>query len=236
MGLIVSAKPRDVQRAWKWATGRHAICPTLPADFIRITLPEPHYRRCGNHRRSATIRGMKLQFSLATLLVCMTVLAVLFAACVTIPVADFQDVVTRHEMPSDGQIRKFAEVHNHQEVSRAPKGTEVTWRLIFSWPLAFLISWLWIFRRNIKPKFSTSSLFLIFAFLAVAFAGVTFAGIEFGDINPKWVPINLAAFSPIWVPFAFAAYAIGRRKLTWPFIAAFAAAEAQAFALLHYIW
>ena len=94
---------------------------------------------------------------------------------------------------------------------------------------------MWIFRRNIKPKFSTSSLFLIFAFLAVAFAGLAFAGIEFGDINPKWVPINLAAFSPFWVPFAFAAYAIGRRKLTWPFIAAFAAAN-QAFALLHYIY
>jgi hypothetical protein len=40
-------------------------------------------------RLSAKMQSMRFQFSLATLLVCMTVLAVVIAICAAIPVTDF---------------------------------------------------------------------------------------------------------------------------------------------------
>ena len=99
------------------ANDNNGIARRAIAHKLNPSRGEPHDRRSSDYRRSDIVHGMKLQYSLATLLVCMTVLAVLFAASVTIPVADTQDLVTTHEMPSDGQISNFAEVHNHQPIS-----------------------------------------------------------------------------------------------------------------------
>lgn len=178
---------------------------------------------------------MKFQFSLATMLVCMTVSAVFLAACMTIPVSEAQDVVTQREVQGDGQIRTIETTQTHRHVNRPHDGTEVAWRLVIWWPLAFLVCWAWIFRRNIPLGPSALSLFAGFTFLAVACAGVAFAYAEFGDFNPRSLALNFAAMSPFWLPFAFAAYSIGRQRLTWQLVAMFAVAEAQAFVVLHYI-
>jgi hypothetical protein len=71
---------------------------------------------------------MKLQFSLATLLVCMTVLAVVCAASIALPVSEWQpspaSVRGRAAMMPDG-----ATLTVFYRLTRPPNGADVAWRM-----------------------------------------------------------------------------------------------------------
>ena len=88
---------------------------------------------------------MKLQFSLATLLVCMTVLAVVCALCIVIPV---------HELsPATGWDVAGGKMTNAtmsiDETSFRPTASEVQWRLAIWGPLAIVatLAGFWIVHR-----------------------------------------------------------------------------------------
>ena len=84
---------------------------------------------------------MKLQFSLATLLVCTTVLAVVFATCATVPVHEHV-VVSPTGPPFDAVFGEF-------DWQRTPGLDEVLQRSILFGTLAVLmmLTALWAIRR-----------------------------------------------------------------------------------------
>ena len=87
------------------------------------------------------MRGMKFQFSLATLLICMTVLAVVCAICVKVDVVE-------QVAPQPGTLRaKFKNAM--QTVVRHPTAPEVAWRMaMWGTPaIAATLAVLWIVRR-----------------------------------------------------------------------------------------
>jgi hypothetical protein len=86
---------------------------------------------------------MKLQFSLATLLVCMTVLAVVAAICALVKV--HQDAVIDENHV--GQTATFDEVS--PEIIRLPNGTEFASRIFLWGPISVAVplTALWTIRR-----------------------------------------------------------------------------------------
>ncbi len=91
-------------------------------------------------RSSDTIRGMKLQFSLTTLLVYMTVLAVVCAASVAIPIrAVVQGPVFLIPKP----------VYESTEISRSPTVAETLRRIAIWSPAAIAgtLAGMWLVRR-----------------------------------------------------------------------------------------
>src|SRR5262245_50845281 len=88
---------------------------------------------------------MKLQFSLATLMVCVTVLAAVSAAAVSVKV---------HEPKAERVFELLgASLWNVVEVPRAPNSSEILWREI-AWGLPSVgttLALLWIIRR--LPEF-----------------------------------------------------------------------------------
>jgi hypothetical protein len=83
---------------------------------------------------------MKLQFSLATLLVCVTVLGVVCALCVQLPV---------HKSVSGETYFFVKAVYDRGEISLPPTNREIAWRLAWSAPLSIVgtLAGLWIVRR-----------------------------------------------------------------------------------------
>jgi hypothetical protein len=108
---------------------------------------------------------MKLQFSLATLLVCMTVLAVVCAACISIPVNEnLQSRLYRdgHRIVEESVNRAIPVPPSWKEIeicqTRAPNGEDMAWRLALWGPAAIAVTLgvLWAIRhlksrRHIDP-------------------------------------------------------------------------------------
>ncbi len=82
---------------------------------------------------------MKLQFSLATLLVCLTVLAVVCGVAAVLPVY-FTTRVTNFSVP---------EAPTMTTDSRSPSATDIAWRLAWAGPIAIAatLATLWTIRR-----------------------------------------------------------------------------------------
>jgi hypothetical protein len=132
-------------------------------------------------RPSATIAAMKLQFSLATLLVCMTVLAVVCASAVIDPVYE------RTILRSHGGMNDVPSV---QEVGHLPNPSEIAWRLAISVPLSMAITLavLWLIRQlksrredgppqsdrmqPLKWQFSIIDLLIATAIVAIGLGGM----------------------------------------------------------------
>jgi hypothetical protein len=85
---------------------------------------------------------MKLQFSLATLLVCMTVLAVVCTLAMNIQIHE-----QRTAMWWSGSIMRSPP--SDWEVSRSPNTGEIIWRLAWAAPLSLVatLGVLWAIRR-----------------------------------------------------------------------------------------
>ena len=95
----------------------------------------------------ATIRCMKLQFSLATLLVCTTVLGVVCAFAISCPVNDTEIFVKKYSDPHTFdriQTLKFI-----RRFTRTPDFREFAWRMaIWGSPaVAATVGTLWTIRR-----------------------------------------------------------------------------------------
>jgi hypothetical protein len=90
---------------------------------------------------------MRFQFSLATLLVCMTVLAVVVAACTRLPVAETQRVQVGRGL--DWGFISIAPTWETREVTRSPGASEAALRIAWSGPLAVAatLATLWTIRR-----------------------------------------------------------------------------------------
>ena len=82
---------------------------------------------------------MKLQFSLATLLVCMTIAAILICACVRWPVTDIDNL----------RLDSWQSGKPYPIISRTPTVSEVAMRLAWTVPpaIATTIAVMWLFRR-----------------------------------------------------------------------------------------
>jgi hypothetical protein len=98
---------------------------------------------------------MKLQFSLATLLICMSVLAVVVAVGMKVPVQDIEVswVQKPYPLPA-GDIHKVQHSKNNMwevtaGIKRSPNAAELAVRLAWSWPLAIAatLGVLWAIRR-----------------------------------------------------------------------------------------
>jgi hypothetical protein len=80
------------------------------------------------------------------------------------------------------------------------------------------------------PKFSIRDLFLLVAFISIALgAGVGIFGIA--EARSPNYPLRdyfrpLVFSAPYWIPCVFAAYALGRRKLSWGTFIVFGCVEA----------
>jgi hypothetical protein len=105
---------------------------------------------------SARMRFMRFQFSLATLLVCMTVLAVVCAVSVTLPVQ--QKVRDWVDPPRYSAVGKMSQERHTVYRWRSPSIENITWRVIVWGPLAFAatLAMLWTIRclksrRHIEP-------------------------------------------------------------------------------------
>jgi hypothetical protein len=92
---------------------------------------------------------MKLQFSLATLLVCMTVLAVVCAVAIEMPVfverqSSIFDLATT--LPSGIRTAAFKDSYSFK---RPPDGIDIAWRLALWGPsaIAATLGVLWAIRR-----------------------------------------------------------------------------------------
>jgi hypothetical protein len=89
------------------------------------------------------MRGMKFRFSLSTLLICLTVLAVVCIACAKI------DVVERGYPPNS--LRGRFRVSNKTTATfvRKPTTAEAAWRMAWSGPVAVsaTVASLWLIRR-----------------------------------------------------------------------------------------
>ena len=103
-------------------------------------------------RPSPTMRGMKLQFSLATLLVCTTVLEVVAGLCASVKVRQDAVISVNHV----GQTAFYDEVS--PEIIRLPNETEFARRLAWAAPLSIAgtLAVLWVVsrlksRREIEP-------------------------------------------------------------------------------------
>jgi hypothetical protein len=94
----------------------------------RSELPGKSLRPIGYNRR------MNLQFSLATLMVCVTLLAAVCAFSVAIPVKETQ--VLYHPSP-DGGI-----VSGPVWTSRSPNGSEIACRMVLFAPATLVALWL----------------------------------------------------------------------------------------------
>src|SRR5262245_49346185 len=86
------------------------------------------------------MRAMRLQFSLATLLVCITVLAVVCAVCVAVHVREIVHGPTYYSGKP---------IYTWDEIERLPNAAEIVQRLAFWGPasLAVTLGVLWIGRR-----------------------------------------------------------------------------------------
>ena len=108
-------------------------------------------------RPLAIMRGMKLQFSLATLLICMTVLAVVCAVSLTLPVYETTRVgLVPPWFSPDGisQPKLTESIYDEHQ----PTGSDVIRRLAIWWPpaLATALGVLWIVRRLKSHQHSTA--------------------------------------------------------------------------------
>jgi len=85
---------------------------------------------------------------------------------------------------------------------------------------------------DMKLKFSTQSLMLVTAFIGVTLASALWNGLQ----REYWIyyVIEVVQISVFFIPIIFAAYALGRRTLTWQLVLAFAIAQG-ATAWLGYI-
>ena len=90
-----------------------------------------------------------------------------------------------------------------------------------------------------KLQFSTKSMLWATAFVAVTIAGIgplwqtLFGVVELRGVSSVLTYLwNYAVFMlPIFLPLIFAAYAIGRRSITWQIVLSFAATEVVAYLL-----
>src|SRR5262249_30243724 len=97
---------------------------------------------------SGRIGGMKLQFSLATLLVCITVQAVVAAICAQIRVTDTSEIIRQLRLAPSGT--RFTQFDVPIElVRRPPTIGEIALRLGFWGPVSAVatLSVVWIVRR-----------------------------------------------------------------------------------------
>jgi hypothetical protein len=94
---------------------------------------------------------MKLQFSLATLLVCIPMLAVVCAVAVALPVQQtFYFASTGNEGPLPVGYFRYPTKTDAVQYLRPPNLSEIAWRLAVWGPLAFATTTplaLWLIRR-----------------------------------------------------------------------------------------
>ncbi len=88
------------------------------------------------------------------------------------------------------------------------------------------------------PQFSLLTILLVTAFAAICCGGI--------GITAKWFAAELwngpvwelagttFVYGSCWIPFVFAAYALGKRKLTWQIVGLFAIAELAAVGFLYW--
>ena len=107
-----------------------------------------HPAKRDSNRNSKALGGMKLQFSLATLLVCVTVLAVVCGLAVAIPVHDPKLVQEPGSIQgSDGYLHTVLLTHFVKR--HTATASDVIWRCFVWGPasLAMTVSALWLIRR-----------------------------------------------------------------------------------------
>jgi hypothetical protein len=105
----------------------------------------------GGHFLSAggKLAGMKLQFSLATLLVCMTVLGVVTAISVALPVHQLVKANESAQIGFHNGKPVFAFWDTDHALVRSATGIDIAWRLALWGPLAVgsILGVLWAIRR-----------------------------------------------------------------------------------------
>jgi len=114
---------------------------------------------------SATIAAMKLQFSLATLLVCTTVLAVVCAIAMRIGV---------YEADLSKAVRLSPTVSRYPYLYRPPNATEIATRLAWSAPLAILLTLGVPWAIRFHPRFSLRTLLIGIALLSIPIGWVAY--------------------------------------------------------------
>jgi len=113
---------------------------------------------------------MKLQFSLATLLVCTTVLAVVCAIAMRIGV---------YEADLSKAVRLSPTVSRYPYLYRPPNATEIATRLAWSAPLAILLTLGVPWAIRFHPRFSLAALIVLIAALCV------WVGFEFYRVQER---------------------------------------------------
>jgi hypothetical protein len=117
---------------------------------------------------------MKLQFSLATLLVCVTVLAVVFAVAIRLGV---------YESDLSKAVRFSPTVSRYPYLYRPPNATEIAIRLAWSAPLAILLTLGVLWGIRFHPRFSFAALIVLIAALCV-WAGFEFYRVQ---VRKRWL-------------------------------------------------
>jgi len=78
-------------------------------------------------------------------------------------------------------------------------------------------------------RFRLRTLLIAVAFVSICLGGVVWRwNLDHGNLNWFYRTSRIVSISPYWIPVVFGAYAMGRRKMTVPFICAFAVVEAAA--------
>jgi hypothetical protein len=76
---------------------------------------------------------MKIRFSLSTLFICTTMLAIVTAICVVAPVK-YIDAWEEPKFP----LSEYTLILHHDIAYRSPDGSEIARRLVYAWPSAIL--------------------------------------------------------------------------------------------------
>lgn len=102
---------------------------------------------------------MRFQFSLATLLVCVTVLAIVIAAATRIDVCEAD--------PTRPAVRLSRSISRQPHHNRPPNATEIGSRLAWSAPPALLLTFGVPWCIRFRPRFSLAALIALIVFLCV---------------------------------------------------------------------
>jgi hypothetical protein len=78
-------------------------------------------------------------------------------------------------------------------------------------------------------RFRLRTLMIVVSFVCISLGGmIARQKLDQGSLNFVYQAAGFVSESPYWVPVVFGAYALGQRKMSMPFICAFAVAEAAA--------
>jgi len=88
-------------------------------------------------------------------------------------------------------------------------------------------------------KFTLATLLLITTFAAIVFGTFCWWSLQFYRYSePRWslVSRTIATTMPLWLPFVFAGYAIGRRRITVPYMIALFFAQLAAAGIAYAVF